>query len=363
MVGRKTRQKLIDALSSAAKPVVTNEPLSPETRSIRTQRFTFDMRNILARFGVDERQLRQIALDEDRDIAVRFAALYGSLHLLRRRGDGAQYRQLVTEAQPSFGHIPLFETFYTFYHQFAGDLPEAFRHATRALELLPDMPGVQHLQAQIIADLVDRSVEIDDRVVAEARRRLETAVQSGTSASPAYHETLARLLLRDGAHERARQAINIALSLESPSEPGYLLRLANRRMIRSLIDHDQQQAELITRIQSAYVVLRDRHEVVQEEMSGMRGELYRVRDQSLTLLALFAAVIAFVVTTVQVSVTLEPVSVMIITLLLGLLTITIFAAASVVLGLSASRLTIGILVAALASSVTLIALAAFDVLL
>ena len=376
MVGRLGRRDLLQALESVAKPIVTGEVLSPETRSIRTKHFTLDMRTkILDHLDGNERELRRIALDEDHGMAARFAALYGALHLLRREGDVEQYQQLVTEAQPTFGQLPLFETFYAFFHQFAGDLQEAFHHAVRALDALPEMPGAQHLHAEIVADLLDRSEDVDDQVVSAALQRIEAAIQSGNASSPAFQETFARLLLHTGAHERARQAINAALSLESPSEPGYQLRVTNRRMIRKLIDHDQKhsehideqsrliarQAELIDRMRATYEVLRGEHEEVREDMSKIRTDLYGVRDQTLTLLALFAAVIAFVVTTVQVSVSLDVVSVMVVTVLLGMLTITIFSSASVVLGLSARKSTIGILVISTGASIALLGLAVTDV--
>lgn len=374
MVARLARGALIEALEATGGPISTSESLSPETRSRRADHFITDMRDVVARFDVGPSDLRRIALNDDHQLSVRFAALYGALHLLRRQGDIPRYQELVTEAQPTLDRLPLFETFYTFFHQFDGDLDTALTHAGRALEALPNTPGVQHLHAQIVADLLDRSEAVDPQIVSAALGRLEDMIQSGRAGrSPAFRETMARLLLHTDAndrHERARRAIKAALSLESSTEPGHQLRVANRRTILALIDHDQRhtrnlrdQADLLDEMRSTQATLRDRHERALEDMAEMRSEMAelrghvdRVRDQTLTLLALFAALIAFVVSTIQVSVTLDAVSVMTVTVLLALLTIVIFSSAAVTLGLSTRRTGV-IMLTSVSASILLLVLA------
>lgn len=358
-------QRLLGDLRSVAAPIVVDAPLSPEVRSKRCQAFVVNMRELLSRHSVETDVLYRVYRTSSYDKAIRLGGLYGALHLFRRQENFRAYRELVDEAQPDLGTHPLFSTFYTFYHQSRGDLRVALRYSMQALDYLPTMPGVQHLHAVIVADMLDRSMPVDPEDIKKAMREAKSIIDQPDGRIAAYHTTLARLQYHKQLFEDARTNITLALDIESPDEPGYPLRHANRLIVKWLIDAGQQQSILISELRTSLadvrtsnVNLADKNKElmrkqgqVDSQMAAVRDEVSRMRDQSLTLLTLMTAVITFIVTTVQVSSELGLTSLMVVIPMLALLTVTVFSAGALILGINRDDWTTRLFLGSLSASI------------
>lgn len=337
-------KRLAEALSVVASGLDELVSIAPEARSRRTQEFINDVRVVLRQQSANVSQLEALVHSESEQETTRFAALYGLLHLHRRNHNFVAYRELVDHAAKEFGQYHLYSTFYTFYHRSLGNHRQALRYSEAALARLPSMPGVQHLHAAIVADLLDLSEEVSpddiDSAIGEVRSIIDrlASADHGPRRIASYYETLARLQRHVGRFQEARTNIRLAMESESPGEPGYELRHANRLNLKWLIDVSSEEAEIregidasIQAITEASNELSNKQASVEAQLGEVRREVATVRDQTFTLLTLLTAVITFVVTSVQVATRIGLPSLMVAIPALGLLVIVLLSSAALLL--------------------------------
>ena len=250
--------------------------------------FTADLSRRILRYqdrdGI-RHALRAIAADDNYSFEQRFRALY-ALHIhLRRYKDLGQLSEVTSLYRDTFYRHPMWpfvESMTLFYcDQSPRDLRTAEKLARRALEQFPDHYFVLAHTAMVSARRLAREGVRRPREVNEAIHLANRALQLSNERYARFWGVLAELLIISGRFDEADDAISRAIELEDSSASDYAVRLSDYQMLRI----DSQ-------------VSRHREALERSQAKAIK-RLDQVRSETLGLLGLLAAVIAFLVTSVQ----------------------------------------------------------------
>lgn len=228
---------------------------------------------------------------------VRFAAFYILAVKLWGRKDYTSHKKLIDEFRGDFATEPFFSFLEAeYYLSQAEDLNNArsaMALAETARVALPTVPGVQNLFAETIATIGEQHPRlIDSRDLATAEsaiRRAQSLARNATQSGYAkYGANLARIQALQGHWSDARRSIARAIDTEDSSRNDYSLRVMGYELIRAKIDIAEQSGQL-----------RNEQEVAVNEMRETRKDI-------LQIMGLLAAVIAFLITTVNILVNFSP---------------------------------------------------------
>lgn len=236
--------------------------------------------------------LEEIIEDEEQEAKVRSTAFAALLAYLWRWRDYQRFRQvfdsyhdIFVESSPSL--VALYQGMYDLSRiSNQGGRQQAMKSARDAKEAMPRMPGALNLFAEVIAIANERG----DATDADLDQAME-AIQRAIDIDPEYakyYSNRARILAVKGRYDESYRDVDKAIELETSEYDEYLLRIANYESIRTSIQLLERSVE-INRQSDA---MREEQERASKQLGSMRGE-------TLTLLGLLAAVIAFVVPSVQ----------------------------------------------------------------
>ena len=249
--------------------------------------FAGDMRHLLASTKEVLPRLTRVLSSPDIEHEKRFAALYGILVWHWRNSDFDEYAKVVSHYQYEFGEHPLFPSFRAQQCLSTAIRPEqvelALEFARVAVERAPELPGVRHLFAEIVAALADLRPEIPAGLIAEGLSNGERALALSLNPYAKYFATRARLLAQLGRFDEAYESIRRAVSIEPSGAPQYVLRLADYQAIRLKID------------------IRRAQERLGAKQAAALARLEEVRSHVIELLGLLSAVIAFLLTSTQIA--------------------------------------------------------------
>jgi tetratricopeptide (TPR) repeat protein len=255
--------------------------------SPNTNEFLVATRELAAELGDADETLETVIGESSLAEQARFNALYLLLFRLRRRRDYHEYRQWVDRYRLEFSKFPLFHTFEVVYQRSLGEdrrsMEQAIRESGRALEELPDFPGVLHQYAELVASSSERHGNIATEDLERAVRSARRAIALSDRPQPHFWSTLARLQAALGDYSSARRSIAEAIELEPSEGQDYALRQTENLLIEARVYFAEAQARSAAREEEA------------------RNELTEVRTQLLQLLGLLAAIIAFLTTSVTVA--------------------------------------------------------------
>jgi tetratricopeptide (TPR) repeat protein len=245
------------------------------------------MRDITEALQDPENILARILERKTADYAVRFNALYGLLHRLRREERITEYASLVARYESEFRKEPYFSTFRAIVERGRGD-NVSLRHAVslsrEAARTIPKVAGVLHQVAAFAADYFERVDSTPPpREIEEAEAYADRAIEISDGRISHFFETQARLLALRGEFDSARIAVNRALELEPRQGRDYYRRITQYQATRIKIELLQQQA---------------RWHAIQDQN---RRDLDEFKSEQLQLLGLLAAVVAFVVSTANIA--------------------------------------------------------------
>ncbi|HEY6731550.1 MAG TPA: hypothetical protein VI039_11045 [Solirubrobacterales bacterium] len=241
---------------------------------------------------------------------VRFLALYILLLVNWREFNYPRYRELVDLYAADFAEEihPYFLTFRSQYHSSHGDdldeVERALEYACMAAERLPEGPAVLHLMAATTAKVSEAGGQLTDEQFAAADQAIRTAIRLdrdllARNRKPTrfarYHATRARLLTLQGRHREARGELHKALELEDPRATS---RIAEYLEIRGQISLNESVGPVREELES----LSRRIEEETESLRTLSTEVAdQIRLQSVQLLGLLAAVLAFLFTGAEIA--------------------------------------------------------------
>ena len=258
--------------------------------------------------------LNLIAGDKEQKAGVRVAALATSLASLWRWRDYQQFRKVFDKYRRTFQDADsLLESLYKgMYDLSQVSSPDGFQRAldsaSKAKNALPDTPGVLNLYTEVVAVIGERGGMDDmEGELEKAMLSIEEAI--GTDPKYAkYYANRARILALQENYKRANQDIDKAIEIE-PFDDHTLWRVNSYDEIRIKILFQQRSTEM-----------KQQADQMKKEQERARTQLASVRGETLTLLGLLAAVIAFVVSSVQLMSDLQSVETgLLMTIMAGLL--------------------------------------------
>lgn len=290
-----------------------------------THEFALRIREWLSESRTAVAVLLVVARDRSLVNDVRFAAAYGAMITLWRCRDFTQFAHLCDEFSSEFSTEPLFDVFRA-ESELArgsrlGNLRSALVYARTAQEALPQLPGVLHLYAELVARVCERTLDtdIDTEEVARAETAVRRAIFLTKGAYAKYHATLARIDILQARYDSARDSIQAAMDAEDTSTVESAARLSGYEVI----------AERITLAQAA--------ELQRLERDQVRQELSKAQAQSITLVGILAAAIAFIVTTSSLASTLSGATLQFSLIGLGGMLIMVFSSFSFAFGILPCR--------------------------
>lgn len=259
---------------------MADPPIGPEAMPDPGARgFAEAIRRLDERLSEPEHAFRAALSDATKDRAYRFAALYGLLHRLRREERFHEYRDVARQYEVDFGDEDYYDTFRVVVARGHGAdraaMLRALEYSERAVEHLPEVSGVLHQYAEVVATLCDLVPSVSEDLLTAATTRVSHAIQLTSGRIPHYYATRARLNLELGHTETARADIADALSGEDGSSRDFARRISRYEGIRLLINISERQREFGRMEQR------------------LKDEITEFRREQIQLLGLLAAVVAF----------------------------------------------------------------------
>ena len=245
--------------------------------------------------------LEEVAKDDRQEPKVRSAAFAVLLAYLWRWRDYQQFRRVFDSYQEYFAKTsPSLVSLYRGMYDLSlvsnqGGGQRALESARVAKQSMPDTPSALNLFAEVVAIRGERGF-VSDEELEEGRTAIDKAINTDPKYAK-YYANRARILSLQGAYEKAYQDIDKAIEIE-PFDDYTLWRVNSYESIRLNIRLQQHSADI--KIQSGE--MKQEQERARRQLGSMRGE-------TLTLLGLLAAVIAFVVPSVQFSANLQSIEV------------------------------------------------------
>lgn len=242
-------------------------------------------------YMTSEEALLEIMKDTKFEAGIRSAAFATCLTLLWRWRSYQQFRQvfdsyhdIFVENSPSL--VALYRGMYDLSQiSKPGGRQQALLSAQAAKESMPDTPSALNLFTEVVATRGERGL-VSDEELEEGRTAIDKAIDIDPKYAK-YYANRARILSLQGIYDDAHQNIDKAIEIE-PFDKYMLWRVYSYESIRVNISLQQRSAEI--NVQSKE--MKQEQERAREQLSSTRGE-------TLTLLGLLAAVIAFVVPSVQ----------------------------------------------------------------
>lgn len=235
--------------------------------------------------------LEEVVKEDRQEAKVRSAAFAALLAYLWRWRDYQQFRRIFDSYQEHFAKTsPSLVSLYRGMYDLSlvssqGGGRRALESAQVAKQSMPDTPSALNLFAEVVAIRGERGF-VSDEELKEGRTAIDKAVGIDPKYAK-YYANRARILSLQGAYDEAHQDIDKAIEIET-FDDYTLWRVNSYESIRLNIRLQQHSAELIVQSDE----MKQEQERASRALGSMRGE-------TLTLLGLLAAVIAFVVPSVQ----------------------------------------------------------------
>lgn len=234
--------------------------------------------------------MKEIAQDEEQRIRVRSAALATWMTFLYRRRDYKDFRKVFDDhcdifqkPKPSSPLMVLYKGMYDLSKVSSkGNRQQAVESAKAAMKAMPDMPGALNLYAEAMAISGERG-DVRGEDLDPALDAIGKAIDIDSEYAK-YYANRALILALKKRYEESYRDINEAIERETSESDDYQLRITNYEAIRTFIQLEERSSKIEQ--------MKHEQERAQKQLTSMRGE-------TLTLLGLLAAVIAFVIASVQ----------------------------------------------------------------
>ena len=224
----------------------------------------------------------------DEDARVRFSAYYGLLVHARRLKDLSLFDEVFHKHWEEFSDrkiaLLLRSQYFLNRPDQPGSLICALDFAEKAHEQLPGHYGVDSHLARVITEMEERAAEPDVRRLREALDLIERSISLSAGTYATYYANRGRVLSLLGEYDDAFEALDEAIDREPSTSDSYAVRIADHQIAKMRIEMRRQVLELHNEQRKALASLRE------------------IRTEVLTILGLLAAVIAFLVTGVQVGI-------------------------------------------------------------
>lgn len=231
--------------------------------------------------------LKDIHEDKYIEMRLRQNAFYLTLVILWRLKEYQQYRTLVTTNQVEFLKFKMYDTFksqsYFSNTKNESNLLTALDFSEKAILKLPSSPNVLHLFSQITSECIEQFNFDKTKTIKKAKETIDRAIAITNGQYPKYFATRSRINAKLNYFDKAKEDIRLAIEKETSNNIDYPIRMGEYQNIKIRINYLQNVKKLLDK---------------QEEVIKTFDHL---RLQVIQLLGMLTAVIAFIVSSVQIA--------------------------------------------------------------
>lgn len=238
-----------------------------------------------------EKELYQI-LEQERDVQIKFNAFYTLSILFRKEKKISKLSKMTDDFQSIFRERPLYLYVKSSIHKrklTKRDAMLSIEYAALAIDIIEKedikYPGFYQNYADAIAIAFENQLLNDGKLLKDGIKHINKAISIDSNYAK-YYYTLGRLQILCGDYNEAKQSLLLAMDIENPSRKDFAIRISEYQdalmkcsVAQALSDYERSKKDL------------------QNEINGTRNSV-------IEFIGFFAAILALVLTTVQVSVTL-----------------------------------------------------------
>jgi tetratricopeptide (TPR) repeat protein len=256
------------------------------------------------------------SFDVDRDPTfVRFAAFYFLCSYHRRKDNVSQFGETIDRYRSEFSHLLLYRYQHSMFRRERGreeDYPAAIDEARDVVETLgPEAYPLVHGLAHNIIQGLERGLiapEEHDRYANEAIERLNSVISRRPDVSKPF-STRGRARAYLGEYEEAKRDLNTAIQKENANQEGYGERVSRYRHILSRIEMMEVKDEIDAKVEEA-------KRAIDETRHSAEARVDELQARVLQFLGFFAALLAVILVSTEISSTFPPTEAMRLLLLL-----------------------------------------------
>ncbi|GAA2236305.1 hypothetical protein GCM10010413_40710 [Promicromonospora sukumoe] len=247
-------------------------------------------------------------MESDRGSSQGFNILYVLLARHRRHLDPSLYRKTFDRFAHRYSDEPmsaLLASDLAMLDAAGPDLARAIQHAQTAMDAYPFNSSLVVHHARLLAEFGFSGGEVASEELQSTLERVDRAIESAPDV-PRNRAVRAQYAALLGEFDAAQKSIQRAIDLEDSTSQVYPIRVIEYQRIRADIALRKEVAAIRERSDEyAEKWSEEMSDRLNEEGSSIRkeyaAEIGKLRSESLASLGLLAAVIAFIVTTVQIS--------------------------------------------------------------
>lgn len=272
--------------------------------------FPIRLNDLVFKGNVARDDLGAIVTDSQVALDVRFKALYGFLNRARRERDISVYDEYIAAygmlfPEQEFPMVLLLRSQANLNHLQCGDYSDrysrgAMKFAQDCSRLLPHHFGVaSHFSA--VVSVCEGRLEYESRdisLIEQCIQAQEFAILSSSEQNPKYHATRAKLFMLVRRWDEGLAEIAKAIDTEDSRLTDYPIRIGEYGLVRAEIESER-------RMQTAFDGALGQLKAVRDESIEIKKGLQDVQGNTLTLVGLLAAIVAFITTSTSVIAKLE----------------------------------------------------------
>lgn len=244
------------------------------------------------------------SVEEQNQAAIRFAAFRAIATHHRRNKNTSMLEDLHDSYEHLFSDRPMYDLFYSVFlrvRHHPNDIYRAIDIQESVLESIKENPGIYQAHANTITRAIEDDIIRDedrDKYLEKARHSIDRAISLWYGYGK-YHVTKGRVLALQGQYNESRQKIEDGIDLEDPSKDDYAIRIGQFQQHLLRTDFREYEARLQDRLRSAESELTNVEDEIEQVVN-------RFRNTMLQFLGFFTAIIAAVITTIQIAANFPP---------------------------------------------------------
>ena len=249
--------------------------------------FPYKIRAIIKGYKNHVNLFEDLYKNNELALNLRFKAFYAHSIVFRQNKELAKYRDLIDTYSHVFEKYKLFDALLAQYFQSKiknkENLAMAVQYSEKAIASLPMSPNVLHLFVELVADFHDYAEQVDITLLNKAEREISNAIAINGGVYAKYYATKARILAYKKEFRSAKDAIQLAIEIEPSDNPDYPIRIGDYQSIKTNISYIEYTLNMETKQAEAVKNFEE------------------IRNKVVELLGLLSAIIAFVITSVQIT--------------------------------------------------------------
>ena len=269
---------------------------------------TVQLRDIVVNLNLEEIEKEYLPFLENKQIEdkIRFLIYYSISIYYRRYEHHSKFFDLVRKYSKVFASHPLNYVILSLYYKYRAidhncteDFKYAIENAERAVSLLPGNSAVLNNYAELIATSIDEKYPVQKERIVEAIDRLDQII-SFESAYAKWYYTKGKLLFSIKEYHEAKECVRIAIDLETADNKDSLLRIAqyNNTLLDFRINETIENLE--QKLQDSKNVIDQINNEQSAKSKSFFAELDDVKSKYMEFLAFFAAIIAFITSSINI---------------------------------------------------------------